>query len=240
MIDSLSSGAWHSIDAPTPPGGNGASLAAVSCIARGACTAVGDFAPSGDTLGGLIDTLSGGSWTGSQAPSPGGGSGQLSLTSVSCASDDTCAAVGEYGENSDTSVPVADSFTGGSWTASVVPIPGDATNRQTNFGPVSCSPGLACAAVGSNETSTSGPRTFAFISTTSGGPWSSVQAPLPAGAAGAISSGLSQVSCPTSIHCFAIGEYATTSGSSQVIEAGINLSLPDVVTGEVRKPSLRR
>ena len=228
LIETLSSGQWVAIDAPSANGVGGASLNAVSCIASGICTVVGSDAGSGpSTSRGLIDTLSGGNWTALPAPVPSDGDGIVGFTSVSCASDDTCAAIGDYHNGARLYVPFADSLVSGTWTASVIPLPADATNsNDVPFpGPVSCSWGLHCTAVGSYNNALGDARDFAYIATTSGGTWSSLTAPLPP-ASSAISSWLSVISCPSSVLCFGFGGYETIAGATQIIETGFNLKLP--------------
>jgi len=93
LVESLSGGTWTPATGPMPAGAPSGTtqqgvLASVSCPVSGTCTAVGSYVDgTGRTLG-LIDTLSGGSWTGATSPSPtGAGSGSHlggSLEAVGC------------------------------------------------------------------------------------------------------------------------------------------------------------
>lgn len=230
LIETLSSGQWISVDTPSPGAGIGAALTAISCVAQSFCIAVGSFGmlqpQPGPSVAGLIDTLSGGTWSTLQAPIPSQGNGIVGFTSVSCATDDTCAAIGDYETNDHTYVPFADSLLGGVWTANVIPLPADSVNTMNvEFpGPVSCATGLNCTVLGSYYKALGG-RPWAYIASTSGGIWSSLSAPLPAGA-GADSSALSLVSCPSSVLCFAFGSYSTISATTQIIDTGFNLKIP--------------
>lgn len=100
-------------DGPTPPPnarpypgvGLAGSLTSVSCGADGSCAAVGDYSSS---LGsdnydqsGLLEQLSDGVWTATEAPLPFGESGGLpNLNSVSCSDVANCVAVGSYWDGS--------------------------------------------------------------------------------------------------------------------------------------------
>jgi hypothetical protein len=222
LVETLSAGQWVPIDAPSP--GQLVSLNAVSCIASGTCVVVGSFGDSGPLPHGLIDTLSGGTWNTQEAPSPGGDGGTVTFTSVSCASDDTCAAVGDYAASANAYLPFADSLVGGTWSTTAIPFPDDAAtgNFGTFPGPVSCAPDLHCTVVGSYYVSV-GAYPFAYIASTSGGAWSSIRAPLPAGASGANTSWVSLISCPSSVLCFGLGGYAANGPAMQIIETGFNV-----------------
>jgi hypothetical protein len=227
LIDFLSSGQWVGIDAPSVTGF--ATVNAVSCIASGDCTVVGSegpLGPGGPGSTGLIDTLSRAAWNASVAPIPSDGNGTVGFTSVSCAPDDSCAAVGDYATSAANYVPFADSRVGGVWNPNVIPLPSNSVNSMNvQFpGPVSCAAGLNCTVLGSYYSAVGG-RTFGYIASTSGEAWSSQPAPLPAGA-GANSSGLGLVSCPSSVVCFAFGSYGTNSGATAIIETGFKLKLP--------------
>ena len=98
LIASLAGGSWTSEEAPLPSGNSGGSLVRVVCAAVGSCIAVGilDIQPSSPI--GLIETLSGGTWTPTEAELPASSAGPYAgapeYSSVSCASTTSCVAVG--------------------------------------------------------------------------------------------------------------------------------------------------
>jgi len=99
FIDSLSSGTWSSTDAPLPANSIGdGTLQSVSCAADGACLAVGGYGAAGLQSFGLLEVLSDGSWSGTQAPLPSDANNEvLTIPSASCMPDGACLAVGSYG-----------------------------------------------------------------------------------------------------------------------------------------------
>jgi len=77
LIETLSDGTWSAIQAPLPTNAEyGVALDAVVCPSVGFCVAVGSYqsdetGPDGsDSYEGLIETLSGGTWTAAEAPVP--------------------------------------------------------------------------------------------------------------------------------------------------------------------------
>lgn len=222
VIETLSSGQWVPIDEPLL--GDSGSLTAVSCIASGTCVAVGSFSSLGPGLsGGLIDTLSGGTWSAQQAPTPGGCSSTVEFTSVSCASDDSCAAVGDYVE-AEAYLPFVDSLVGGTWFANGIRLPEDAVadDNVELPGEVSCASALQCTVIGSYDTSFGG-HPFASIGSTGGGAWDSMRAPLPPDVSGATTSWLGSISCPSSVLCFGLDGYAGLGPATPFIETGANV-----------------
>lgn len=85
-------------ESSTSPGENGG-LASVSYSGSTSCTAVGGYIdPIGDDQG-LIETLSNGTWSASEAPKRENESNSPNdncLASISCSAADTCPAVGAY------------------------------------------------------------------------------------------------------------------------------------------------
>jgi hypothetical protein len=235
LIDWLSSGHWVPLDAPAPSLLD--SIDAVSCIASG-CTGVGSFSSlgTGEPTGGFADTLSGGTWTTVQVPSPADiddtvGYTTMNFSSVSCASDATCAAIGDYENSAKVYVPFTESLVGGSWTARVVPLPANSTGPDYLAYPtiVSCAPELHCTVIGSYYGSPSllsktGSAIFAYISSTSGGAWSSLEAPVAPSGTGVTTSWLTSIACPSSVLCFALGGYGSiASGLTAIIDTGFNV-----------------
>ena len=97
LIASLTGGLWTSEEAPLPSGYSEATMGDVACGALGSCTAVGILNPYQLSPAELVETLTGGTWTPTEAPlpaSPGMEVGPPDFTSTSCASTTSCVAVG--------------------------------------------------------------------------------------------------------------------------------------------------
>ena len=68
LIETLSGGVWTPTMAPLPTTANAgtnpdAVVTSVSCVAAGSCVAVGGYAASKTQSSGLVEVLSGGTWT---------------------------------------------------------------------------------------------------------------------------------------------------------------------------------
>jgi Bacterial Ig-like domain (group 3) len=98
--------------------GDGAALNAVSCSARGECTAGGSFggtSPDGNDLGFVADERHGVWGAAIQLPSVNPATGDSVVESVSCASPGNCAAVGESSPDLSNAHTFVVSETGGRW-----------------------------------------------------------------------------------------------------------------------------
>jgi GH25 family lysozyme M1 (1,4-beta-N-acetylmuramidase) len=105
MVETLSSGSWSATQAALPSNGDGdfvdTDLSGVTCTAAGSCVAVGSFYDSDYDTDGLIETLSGGTWSATEAPLPTNGEPLLSLLNgVACSGPGSCVAVGKYHDTS--------------------------------------------------------------------------------------------------------------------------------------------
>lgn len=152
-------------------------------------------------------------------PSPGGGS---ALAGVACASPSACWSVGSYGNDQGALVNEALGWDGVRWSVAATPDPGG--TRQFSGG--NESQGVACAsasecfavgvyykgfgasAVGLNE-----------VLLWNGSKWSLSLAPNPGGHRW--NRGLSGVACASPSECFAVGAYATGTGTSAVSRSEI-------------------
>ena len=86
---------WSIQPTSSPAGSTGSGLNSVSCPTTRACTAVGTYADqAGNTLA-LAERWNGSSWSIQPVLTPVGATGS-SLTGVSCPSETTCTAVGEF------------------------------------------------------------------------------------------------------------------------------------------------
>ena len=111
LIDTLANGTWTDITAPlnglTPSASTSSpftNLAGLSCSEEGSCVAVGTYQDSTPHVDALIENLSGGLWTATNAPliglSPAAGTVGDGLTSVSCPVSGSCVSVGNYFDSS--------------------------------------------------------------------------------------------------------------------------------------------
>jgi hypothetical protein len=215
LIDTEAGGTWTATEAPTPAGSGAMqelALDAVTCPSAGSCTAVGDFVNDTGSQQGVIDALSGGTWTATDSvPTNAAVSTEGSLDAVSCGSPGACVAVGTYTDADDDGQGLVEALSGGTWSATSAPLPaGAATDPSVALQGVTCSSTGACVAVGS-YTDTSGVEQ-GLVETLSGGSWSPTTAPLPANTNADPNAYLAGVSCPAVGSCVAVGGYGVTGG----------------------------
>lgn len=205
----------------TPPEGAQARKAyvgAISCTAPGNCVAVGAY-----KLEGVEEVLPmaafevGGAWRqASPIALPSGaatGKQVATLTGVSCATPDTCTAVGEYENAGKVVEPIVASETDGTWTqAQGVPLAeGQESTAPASLSSVSCPAAGACVAAG--EFTGSGGAPMAIALSEQSGTWGQPRPiPPPGGVIGATS--LESVSCAAAGSCTAVGlsEYEPEGG----------------------------
>lgn len=235
LILTETEGVWQTgVAAPLP--GNprrDASLRAVSCASAGNCAAVGTYRLTSNhhsSLEGLLVTERGGTWKGSRASLPADAHRssnpgkpyswtpqRATLESVSCASADSCSAVGEYkdansrrGESHSQGLLLSES--GGVWEHGVeARLPANAwTNPVVALHSISCPSAGNCAAVGGYLTydSQGGIATWpGLLVTESGGTWQPgvEQAGVGPPSSAPFSENLFSVSCPPTGDCVATG-----------------------------------
>ena len=128
LIDTWNGTTWTGQAGALPSnvaiGATGDILVSVSCGSPTTCTAVGGYlADNGNGLG-LVDTLSGGTWTGTEAPQPADvpafASQEADLFEVSCATAASCMAVGQY-QSSTGEAPLVDTLSAGAWSGLAAP-----------------------------------------------------------------------------------------------------------------------
>lgn len=208
LIERLSGGEWHSLEAPLPSNAGSTGLASpggLACPSTTWCVAVGSYrtAPSSTGVLPLIDTYSGGSWSSLEPPFPGAGA---ELTSVSCSSRGACSAIGLTANPSSASTGFAYVLAHGSWTVTNAPGPSGSASRLTSIACPSTGP---CDVVGTYTAA--GGVQYPLAGTLSGRTWSPTALPLPANAVGS-SANVAAVSCPAAGACVAVGSYATAQG----------------------------
>lgn len=138
---------WTIDPLPAPAGAQEPELAAVSCPARGACVAAGDYIDAKtDTYRPLADRLAGHAWSLLAAPAPHGASGDSEFTGIDCATPAACEVVGNVNYNDTFQDVFAYGLSGSAWTAQHQVNPGPPPGNFDNG--VSCSSAGACTSVG--------------------------------------------------------------------------------------------
>ncbi|WP_300607046.1 serine/threonine-protein kinase [Trebonia sp.] len=218
--------AWTAGQAPLPAGAVGASplgarLYGVACPAAGNCVAVGLYGGQGGLNSNkpLVETLSGGTWTASVGVA---GTKVSGFTAVACPAPGSCVAVGAYDNALGSLGLVAGTLSYGTWTASGLPLPPDADRKTSaQLDDVECPAQGTCIATGYYLDQNNGWQ--ALIEMLSGGRWTAMRAPLPAGAvpAGAVpgtgsvvTAALEGAACPAIGSCIAVGKYTVHGGAS--------------------------
>lgn len=232
LIETLADGKWTAARAPVPLDAGphkvssstlSTDLVAVRCPAAGTCVATGNYTDFGGATEAMIDTLADGTWTSVRAPLPpdAGADPVAFLWGLTCQAPGSCLAAGHYNDRKGQSRDLVATLSGGVWTPTATPLPADATASQkwnlgaaTGLTAVACQSAGACAAEGSYFAR--GGRFEGVIASLSGGTWTAVRAPLPAGAAAASQViFFSSTVCPAPGSCFAVGAYKAANGSTQ-------------------------
>jgi kumamolisin len=238
LVEMLSGASWSALQAPLPADAantqDGLSLNSISCLNDGHCVSVGAYYDNAGNREGVVLVLSANSWSATEAPLPpdavaSNQSGWLS--SVSCASDDNCVAIGNYTNNE--SLPITDNpgllevLSSGGWTASRAPLPPDATSDEgPSLSSVSCALDGTCAVSGSYTIPSleGGLDNAGLLEVLSGNSWNATEAPVPGDAAGDPDARMSSVSCSTDGNCVGIGTYTDSEG--------YNPALLEVLSGD--------
>ena len=225
---------WTSVDAPTPtvlPNGNAptaAALTSTACPSASFCVAVGSVSDAGGDMFPLIETYSGGSWDPSIAPMPSNASHNFwsgVLTSVSCPTDTSCVAVGDYysfdtGTGSSFESGLLDTDDGGVWSTTEATLPGGPASGSLLVNSVSCPQVSLCRAVGV-VTSGTPATTSGLLYTLSGGNWQTQVISLPSNFDNSIN--LGSISCPDAGDCTVVGSYAMAKNKQRGLIATMSL-----------------
>jgi hypothetical protein len=235
VIETLIDGKWHS-SAPALPSnakpGESAFLDGISCPAAGTCVATGWYTDANGYRDGLLDTLSGGTWTGASAPLPGNAgldkapsTADTFLADVACSGAGACVATGQYRDSDGGTEGVIDTLSGGTWAAAQAPLPADAaaSGQLAAVWAISCPAPGTCLAGGYYDSSGGQPRYL--IETLSNGTWTASARPLPAGAAANQEWSQKQattvegLACQSVSYCVLPASYVTSGGAiASVIE----------------------
>jgi hypothetical protein len=193
---------WSVVPSPDRSTGEN-QLGGVSCVSASACTAVGFYASTAATGGGLIESWNGTKWSLVPSPNPGQ-STSAALNGVSCVSASACTAVGAYTTPARAAKTLAESWNGTKW--SLVPSPNPGQSASAALGSVSCLTTRACVAVGGYHAGPTGPEKT-LAESWNGTKWSVVPSPNPGLASG--DKALYAVSCVSASACTAVGHYVS-------------------------------
>lgn len=136
---------WTIQDAPTPEGAIAVQLSGVSCSPPEDCTAVGFFTDVTGINVMLAERWNGTGWAIQQTLYPFGAR-YVQLVGVSCASPESCTAVGFFNNPTGIDVVLAERSNGASWVIQRTPHPRGATSNSLEG--VSCPSKTGCTAVG--------------------------------------------------------------------------------------------
>lgn len=243
LIETMTNGAWTDLEAPLPSGAAPSPAVAIApdaaCSAAGACVIVGTYDDSAGSTEGLIDTLTGSTWSSAEAPKPPRALNS-GLTSVTCSTSTSCTAVGSFTTTTGYNAPSTgflETLNRGTWTAKTLPRP--AGTKEPVVSAIACPSTTECIGVGTLQQGTSTVR--GLIETVSGTHWVPVQAAEPPSSGGNWE--LTGVSCPAVGDCVAVGNYYDTSGNAReyadVLAAGVwTASELPIPPNEIAEPSV--
>ncbi len=185
-----------------------------SCVSAVFCGAIGSYEDTGGTsdhLRGVLEVLNGGTWSATEAPLPSDASPtdpQVEMSGISCATQGSCVAVGQYKDTSDDSHTMIETYAGGHWSDFEPALPSDAASVSSgDYGAwlksVSCPAAGDCVATGYYNGPTG--AQVGLIETLSGGVWTPQAAPQPSDVSASDQVAVYTVSCPTTGFCGAAG-----------------------------------
>jgi len=217
LIETLSGGVWTAVQAPLPGsypyGDELVNFKSLVCPTAASCVAVGSYVDYNNAFQGLIETLSEGVWTPTEAPLPANqtipGDQDAVLDDVACSSAGSCVAVGHYLSTPATfpaNQGLIETLSDGRWTDEEAPLPKKVSGKFTILNAVACPTAGSCVAVGVAPTvrdaDPSGSQ--GLVETWRGRRWIATTAPLPTGGQ-ADTSSLSLLDCPAAGACVAVG-----------------------------------
>jgi hypothetical protein len=221
LLETLSGTNWTAVKAPLPAGAAANPqpyLQSVSCGSASSCVAAGDYTDSSGNGQGVLETLSGTTWTAVKAPLPAGAAAdpQAGLQSVSCASASSCVAAGDYTDSSGSQRGLLETLSGTTWAPVKAPLPaGAAADPQSDLESVSCASVSSCV-VGGRYADSSDPQ-LGLLETLSGTTWTATKAPVPAGARAAQDTDLTSSACAPASSCVAVGFYFDSSSNLRAL-----------------------
>jgi hypothetical protein len=200
---------WKLRVTPNITGALPAVLNGISCASSKVCITVGETSNASGTDVPLAESWNGSTWKITLMPNPAG-SADTNLNAVSCTSSTSCIAVGLYVNGSNGSgvgLTLAEAWNGKVWRIQTAPKVAASTNSELDA--VSCASASACTAVGDTHNGNGDEVTLAEL--WNGKKWKVEASPHPAGATSSVLSG---VSCPSSTKCLAVGNSFSLSTES--------------------------
>ncbi len=151
LLETLSSGTWTPVEAPLPANSvsNEVILDSVACTSS-SCTSAGQYRDASGHVQGLLENMSGSSWTADTAPLPADASSNpdVGLFSVACVAASSCVAAGDYLNSPSSAHALLEFLSGTTWSQDEAPLPPNADPTGSDLAAVTCSPLSSCVAVG--------------------------------------------------------------------------------------------
>jgi len=143
---------WKNSHYPLPANATNhldSAILASACPVTGWCVAVGEYDGTGGIPEGLIEILSGGAWTPTEAPLPASGTDGADLIDVSCSAIGSCIAIGNYVDPSELQQGLIETLAGGVWTPVEASLPdGAGPDPAVYLETVACADEGDCVAIG--------------------------------------------------------------------------------------------
>jgi hypothetical protein len=190
LFESLSGGTWSIATSTDPPTSGRILIDSLQCFSATSCMAVGGWGPTaGDN--GLLETLSGSTWTASTIQSG------MYLQSLWCTSSTSCIAAGD----TSTSGSVTETLSGTTWTETALPGLGDGGSDNGVAG-ISCTDITSCVIIGSwRPPAPNSSEPLLLLRRLSGGVWTPTELSAPGGLLYP-----EGIACPTITSCVGVGQ----------------------------------
>jgi hypothetical protein len=195
---------WALQASPNPSGATDSSLDGVACLSSTDCEAVGFYENSTGDYATLAEGWNGTTWAPQTIPNPTGATYSY-LNGVACPLSTECEAVGDYYNSSGVLTSLAEGWNGTQWVLQAIPNSGADGSILDG---VACSSSTDCEAVGVYPPSQPTGDYATLAEGWNGTTWALQATPNPTDATGG---GLSEVTCPSSTECEAVGYYSTNS-----------------------------
>jgi hypothetical protein len=209
LFETFSGTSWSPMTATDPNGATNVSPQSLQCFSPTSCLAVGVWGPTNTSENGLLETLSGSTWTASTLQSG------VDVRSLWCASAASCLAVGVA--NSGTEAGVTETLSGGSWTSGIIPGLSDG-GTPNGIVAVSCVTAItSCVAIGGwRPPAPNSSEPLALVETLGNGTWAPDE--LPATSGDIFPEALS---CPTLVSCVGVGSDIAASQTPAAITESV-------------------
>ena len=195
---------WAPQTTPWVTGSSDIFLNGVACASSVDCEAVGGYYNGSDVGVTLAEDWNGTTWAPQTIPNPTGATYSY-LNGVACPLSTECEAVGDYYNSSGVLTSLAEGWNGTQWVLQAIPNSGADGSILDG---VACSSSTDCEAVGVYPPSQPTGDYATLAEGWNGTTWALQATPNPTDATGG---GLSEVTCPSSTECEAVGYYSTNS-----------------------------